>query len=434
MKNLFVSLVFILLTAPGFAQNNDAGTDASSRSEYAATSGTRLASAAAPALSQPKSSPAAVPLSWNELALERITDAVAKYERIAASQPWPLVPGGPSLHENAMDARVPLLRARLTVTGDFPESEAVATSNVYDAEMVAAVQRFQTRHGLVVDGIAGRETLAALNISPARRSVQLALNIKRLEQLAEELPTTGVIVNLPAATLQLEENSHTVWVTRTIVGSSGWPTPLLEGLISEIEVNPYWNVPTSIARREILPKIIKDPGYLDANDMRVLSGAAGTNEVPFEAVDWSRFLALGYRLRQEPGRKNALGVVKFIFPNPYSIFLHDTPGKELFAKSHRTFSHGCMRVEQPLELASRLLDGEPTETEASLRPAIETGKTQRLRLSRPVPIRTVYVTAWVADDGSLQFRPDVYGHDAAAIAKAKLSGCNSDAIPAVEAG
>lgn len=434
MKCLFAVSILISLAATAYAQDYDKGTAASKRGDYATTSEASRASALAPTLSHTKSLPAAVPLSWDALALKRVTEAVANYKRIAPSHPWPVVPDGSSLHENATDARVPLLRARLSATGDFLASKAAATSIVYDTELVDAVQLFQKRHGLVVDGIVGRETLAALNISAAARSVQLTLNLKRLKRLAEEIPTTGVIVNIPAATLQLDENGLTVWVSRSIVGSSDWPTPLVEGSISEIEINPYWNVPTSIARREILPKIIKDPGYLGANDMRVLSGAGSSEEVPFEAVDWLRFLALGYRLRQDPGPKNAMGAVKFIFPNRYSVFLHDTPRKDLFAKSNRTFSHGCMRVEQPLELASRMLDGDPTEIDSTLHTAIDSGKTKRLRLRRPMPVRTVYVTAWAAADGSLQFRPDVYGYDAAETAEAKLTACGIDTDPTAKAG
>lgn len=375
----------------------------------------------------------AVPLSWTASTLERMTEAVANYQKIEALGGWPIVQAGPSLHENATDMRVSRLRARLADSGDLPNLAPAARPTEYDAGLVDAVRRFQIRHGLVVDGIVGRETIAALNVSAAERAAQLALNLERLKRLAEESTEAVVIVNIPAATLQLEEGVRTVLVSRAVVGNPGWPTPLIEGTISQIEINPDWNVPARIARLEILPQIAKDREYLIANNMRVLFGERESGEVPLEAIDWSRFLTLGYRLRQGPGPSNPMGAIKFIFPNRHAVFIHDTPAKRTFAKSNRALSHGCVRVERPLDLASRLLDDDPAWTAASLRTAIELGKTKRVNLRQPTRVRTVYVTAWAAADGSIQFRPDVYGYDVAKMATidSKFAGCSTNNEPHV---
>jgi murein L,D-transpeptidase YcbB/YkuD len=233
-----------------------------------------------------------------------------------------------------------------------------------------------------------------------------------------------VVVNIPAATAQLMLDGRVALTSRVIVGRRHSPTPLLESAIDDITLNPYWNVPTSIARNEILPKVAVQPAYLAANHMRVLSGPNGAAAIPLSSVDWAHFFQRGYRLRQDPGSDNPLGQIKFGFPNPYSVYLHDTPSRLLFLRPDRALSHGCIRVERAFDLAVRLLAGSSGWTAESLRAAIDTGHTQTVNLARPVPIRTVYITAWVADDGTVQFRPDIYGRDAAAAAgrpKAKAS-------------
>lgn len=358
-----------------------------------------------------------VPLSWNSAALDGMVRANAAYQRLLSAGGWPTVPDGPSMRPDMTDPRVPVLRQRLAATGDMSKSDAAATGDTVDPAVVAAVKRFQARHGLVVDGIAGRRTVAVMNVPVAERAAQLMVNDDRLRALARTLPATGIVVNIPAATAQLMIDGHVALTSRVIVGQPGWPTPLLESRIEGIVLNPYWNVPTRIARREILPKIATEPAYLAANHMRVLGGPNGAAEIPPSSVDWTQFFQRGYRLRQDPGPDNPLGQLKFMFPNKYDVYLHDTPSRRSFERSDRALSHGCIRIDRAFDLAVRLLADDPAWTPDALRAVIDSGDTRSLKLVRPMPIRTVYITAWVAAGGSIQFRPDIYRRDAAAAAK-----------------
>jgi murein L,D-transpeptidase YcbB/YkuD len=381
-----------------------------------------------------------VPIAWDSAALDGMVRAIGDYQRLVSAGGWQAVPDGPSMRPDMTDPRVPALRKRLAATGDMPASEAAATGDRVDPAVAAAVGRFQARHGLVVDGIAGRRTVETMNVSAADRANELMINYDRLRVLARTLPATGLVVNIPAATAQLMIDGRVALTSRVIVGQRGWPTPLLDGTIGEIELNPYWNVPTRIARLELLPKIAAQPGFLAANNMRVLGGPNGNGETPPASVDWSRFMQLGYRLRQDPGRDNPLGRIKFVFPNKYDVFLHDTPSRAAFARPDRALSHGCIRVERAFDLAVQLLAGDPAWSATSLQGAIDTGRTQQVKLARPMPIHTVYVSAWVAPDHTVQFRRDVYGQDAAearrraSAAAAVKAACGTDASAPSDAG
>lgn len=380
------------------------------------------------------------PIAWDAAALDRMVRAIAEYQRLASAGGWQALPDGPSMRPEMADARLPALRKRLAATGDMAKDTAAATGDRVVPPVVAAVSRFQARHGLAVDGIAGRKTVETMNVSAADRASQLMVNYDRLRVLARTLPMTGVVVNIPAATVQLMIDGRLALLSRAIVGQRSWPTPLLEGTIGEIELNPYWNVPTRITRRELLPKIAAQPAFLAANNMRVLGGPNGGAETPPSAVDWSRFLQLGYRLRQDPGRDNPLGRIKFVFPNKYDVFLHDTPSRGSFARPDRALSHGCIRVEHAFDIAVQLLAGDRAWSATSLQAAIDTGQTQKVKLARPMPIRTVYVSAWVPPDHGVQFRPDVYRRDAAEVrgqapaGTSVTSACGTFSLPPEPAG
>jgi murein L,D-transpeptidase YcbB/YkuD len=195
--------------------------------------------------------------------------------------------------------------------------------------------------------------------------------------------------------------------------------------ITHVELNPYWNVPPSIARRELVPKIAADPGYLARHDMKVLPGYSGGAAVAPESVDWRRFGASGYRLRQDPGPANPLGQVKFNLPNPYNVYLHDTPTKRLFDQDMRALSHGCVRVENAMALAARLLRAEPGWSEERLAAEAATGRNMQIPLTRSVPVEFVYVTSWVDPQGTVQFRPDLYGRDARDLIAEHRKSCSS---------
>ena len=372
--------------------------------------GLALALAGRPVLA---AAPDAGALVIDSRTLPRIDDALKRYRAIAEGGGWTALADGPALRQGDSDPQVAVLRKRLTLTGDLRGMEP-ADSPLFTADLDRAVRDFQARHGLESDGVVGTDTRAALNISAADRVAGLALNRDRLASLVERVPAQAVVVNIPAFALTYAARGQTLLHSLVIVGKPSSPTPALDGEISRIEVNPYWNVPPGIARRELAPKIAADPGWLARNDMKVLAGPTGDgHEVEPSDVDWRNFAATGYRLRQDPGPDNPLGALKFFFENKFDVFLHDTPAKQAFQRPVRALSHGCVRVENAFTLATLLLGGNRDWNEDRLRTTIATGAYRQIPLARPVKLFIVYVTAWVDPEGTVEFRPDIYGRDAA---------------------
>lgn len=307
------------------------------------------------------------------------------------------------------------LRSNLLLTGDL-QSAAPASIFRFDDTLVVAVKRFQQRHGLKADGIVGAKTLAALNVSPEERLQQMELNLERWLQIpADAYPL--VLINIPDFSLQLLGNAgEVVWQTRVIVGQTAkaYQTAVTESRISYLVLNPGWNVPRSIIRNEIIPMLRKDPGYLARNQMR-LYRQEGSRRIPLpvHAIDWHQADPGRDKLMiiQQAGPENALGKIKFIFPNPNDQYLHDTPYKSLFAHSVRTYSHGCVRVQHPEILAGYLLNA---DWDLPVKPA-QLPRSRQLDkviyLPAPVDIKMGYFTAWVDEMGILQFRPDIYKLD-----------------------
>ncbi|MEJ2206100.1 MAG: L,D-transpeptidase family protein, partial [Gemmatimonadota bacterium] len=279
-----------------------------------------------------------------------------------------------------------------------------------------AVRRFQLRHGLDADGVVGAATVAALNVPAQERLRALELNMERWRWLPEDLGERHVEVNIAAFQLQVVERGHVVQSHRVVVGRQYRQTPMFTGAMTYLVFSPYWHVPPSIAAIDKLPVVREDPGYLRAQHMVVLDRATN-EEVDPARVDWAsitgRELNLRYRLRQDPGPWNALGGVKFMFPNRHNVYLHDTPSRELFNRTARSFSSGCIRVEDPLALAEYVL-GDPVRwsRDAIREAAARTGE-QTVRLDRPIPVHLLYWTAWAAQDGTVHFRDDLYGRDPA---------------------
>ncbi len=294
------------------------------------------------------------PSAWEYGALK---GGLADYRAIAAAGGWPALPEGPTLKPGMDDARVPVLRKRLSATGEF-KGDANDPATVYDEALVDAVKAFQERHGLNGDGAIGPGTFAALNVPVEDRIAQLIINLERRRWIEDDLGKEYVFVNLADARLQVLRKSGTenevVHEARLVVGEPTRRTPVFTEDMSFVVFNPYWEVPPSIANNEYLPKLRKDPGYLAKQDIRILSASGEIN--PW-SVNWSSVKRLPYRLRQDSGEGNALGRIKFMFPNPYNIYIHDTPSKRLFEKEQRFFSHGCMRVQHPALLAEVLAEG-----------------------------------------------------------------------------
>jgi murein L,D-transpeptidase YcbB/YkuD len=338
----------------------------------------------------------------------------------AAQGGWPRIPDGPALASGAAGPRVALLRARLAASGDLPAVSGAAAGAPYDATVEAGVRRFQSRHGLEPTGTVDDATLAALNVPAAERAAQMALNLERWRWLPTDLGRRYLLVNVPELELRVVEDAKTTLTMRVIVGKQQSKTPVFSDQMTYLELNPHWNLPDSIVRDEVAPKLAADPGYLASQNMEVVRGwddeAAAVD--PSE-VDWAAMGRPGspWRVRQRPGAGNALGQVKFMFPNQFNVYLHDTPADRLFDRNERDFSHGCVRVEHPVALAAHLLRADPKWSRPAIEAALATGEGRAIRLPGPLPVHILYWTAWVDEDGSLQFRDDVYGHDAA-LAKA----------------
>jgi murein L,D-transpeptidase YcbB/YkuD len=345
----------------------------------------------------------------------RLRDALAEYRAIAAAGGWPVVPRGEALKPGAEGERVGALRGRLSVTGDLVGASP-ADSAAFDFSVEEAVRGFQRRHGLDPDGVVGAATLSALNVPVEERVRQLIVNLERWRWLPQETGDTHVIVNIADFTLRFTAPGLEPLAMRVIVGRDYRRTPVFSGEIMYLVFNPRWEVPPSIAVKDVLPEARRDPGYFERLGMRVLVGwGADEEEIDPTAVDWSlvdpaNFI---YRFQQQPGPQNALGRIKFMFPNRFNVYLHDTPSKGLFAKPERAFSSGCIRVEQPIELAERLLAPDPRWDHDAIMSAIDAGEERTVRLPRPIPIHVLYWTAWVDDEGAVNFRRDVYGRDAA---------------------
>jgi murein L,D-transpeptidase YcbB/YkuD len=339
--------------------------------------------------------------------------SLRRYRDLAAEGGWPEVPAGPTLREGDAGPRVQALAERLRITGELDGGHDPAL-DAFDVPLAGAVARFQRRHGLEVDGAVGKETLAALNVPAEARARQIVVNLERWRWLPQDLGSRHVRVNIADFHLDALDSGETVLSMRAIVGRSYRRTPVFSDAMTYLVLNPSWEVPPKLAANDVLPQIQKDPEYLARMGFKVLQGwGAGETIVDPASVDWGRLQpsTFRYRLRQMPGPKNALGQVKFMFPNKFNVYLHDTPSRELFAKTERAFSSGCIRIEKPLDLAVLLLSGQPAWDRAGLLEALGQGAERTVRLAAPVPVHLLYWTAWVDADGTTHFRKDLYGRD-----------------------
>ncbi|RME35209.1 MAG: murein L,D-transpeptidase [Gammaproteobacteria bacterium] len=343
--------------------------------------------------------------------------ALARYRAIRDRGGWPLLPAGPALHPGDCSPRVALLRERLARESGDASLEG-GDAACFDAVLEQAVRHFQRLHLLEEDGVVGRKTLAELNVPVHERIDQLRVNLERIRWLHHGLPEDFYAADLAGFRLYHRQG----WSSPIVVGKAYHQTPAFHDLIEIVEINPTWTVPRSITVREILPELLRDPpGYLRRKDMELLTMRG--EPVDPATVDWSALgpLNFPYVLRQRPGPDNALGRIKFLFPNPYSVYLHDTPARELFRHPRRAFSHGCIRVAKAVELGERLLRGNgPQWTAAYIRELIDAGETVRVRLAQPVPILIVYLTAMpdlIGGTDAIQFREDIYRRDPRVLAE-----------------
>lgn len=340
--------------------------------------------------------------------------ALARYRGIVASGGWPLVPPGPTLHVGDRHPRVAALRERLVAEGDLPPDAPAAGPDHFDAVLAGSVKRFQQRYSLATDGSVGPRTVAAANVPAPDRVEQLRLSLERVRWLAGGAPTTYVVVNVAGFRVGFVKDNKLTWSSRVVVGKAARQTPIFSDELTYVEVNPTWTLPPTILREDVLPKLKEDPGYLQRERMTVLDRAGKV--VDPATVNWASYgRTVPFTLRQEPGPENSLGRIKLMFPNQHAVYLHDTPAKELFDRPERNFSSGCIRVEDPLGLATLVLD-DPSWTRGALEEVIATGRTRRINLKKPVPILLVYLTATASPDGTVHFFRDTYGRDPSLLA------------------
>ncbi len=345
-----------------------------------------------------------------------LRQALAQYRAIAARGGWPAIPDGPSLGQGNSGPAVAKLRARLQITGDLPSDVTVHAPDRFDDALRLAVNRFQVRYGLPADGSVGPRTREALNVPVDGRIRQILANLERARWLPEELGDPYVMVNMAAFELEVVEADRVALEMRVVVGRPARSTPMFSDEITYLEFNPYWHVPRTILIEDKLPILRSSPASLTAQGIRVI--APGGAVVDPTTINWSQVSASNfpYSLRQDPGAHNALGRVKFMFPNSHDIYLHDTPSRGLFNRSNRAFSSGCIRVEKPVDLAVLLLRDTVDWNRSRIDAVINAGKNRTVVLAKPVPVHLVYLTAWMGRDGHVHFREDLYNRDARLVA------------------
>jgi murein L,D-transpeptidase YcbB/YkuD len=368
------------------------------------------------ALSAPTLDTALQGLTSTNAAYTHLRQALARYRHIANSGGWQPIPPGPALKPGVYSQRMTLLRERLQITGDLASEPALenADPTYFDAVLEQAVHRFQQRHGLEVDGAVGPITLYALNVPAEERVRQIILNMERLRHQASSFGDRYIVVNIPDYQLRVIDKGQSVLNMRVVVGRPDWPTPTFQSTMTHLVMNPYWVVPEGITRREIIPKMLENPTYLQSQNIELLKGYGQDMQIINPAsINWSTVSARNfpYRFRQRPGSRNALGRIKFKFPNRFHVYMHDTPARALFAKTKRAFSHGCVRLEQPTELAAYLLQDNPAWNLERIEQSIQGGRPRHVNLKQPIDVHLIYLTAWVDADGRVQFRPDIYGLD-----------------------
>lgn len=334
------------------------------------------------------------------------------YREQAEKGGWPKVPPL-TLKPGKQHDAVATIAKRLAASGDYKGRIPTAGQPAeYTTELVEAVRQFQRRHGLTDDGLITATVVREMNIPIEERIERLRLNLERWRWLPNDLGDRYILVNIPEARLEVWDHGNVPITMRTIVGKQDTPTPIFNDVMTHVVFSPYWNVPPNIADGETLPAILKDPEFLNRQNMEILD--ASGKPVDPSSVDLSD--PKNYRFRQRPGVENSLGLVKFMFPNQFDVYLHDTPTDSLFARAGRSFSHGCVRLEQPVVLAQYVLRDHPEWTDERIDAAMHAGEEKHVKLKSPIPVYLGYWTARVSADGIVQFRKDIYGIDERQIA------------------
>ena len=332
--------------------------------------------------------------------------AALKYGRIVSSGGWPRITT--ELRRGMSAPQVIKLRQRLYAEGDLARVSGDAQSFDYNVDQ--AVRRFQARHGLVVNGFVAGDTLDALNVSASKRLRQIKLNMNRIRTAKGRLHKRSIVVNIPAMKVETVEGGRVVSRHNAVVGKIDRQTPLVTSTLSQVNFNPYWHVPVSIVRKDLVPKIISDPNYIKRTGMRIYSSWGG-REIDPKDINFKSPRALQYAYRQDPSRANSLGQMKLNFPSPHAVFMHDTPGKSLFTRNFRAYSSGCIRIQNIRQVVDWVLKGEKDWSQGETSKYLNNGDRKDVRVRSRVSVRMVYVTSWVTPAGTVHFRKDLYKKD-----------------------
>ncbi|MCH9809186.1 MAG: L,D-transpeptidase family protein [Alphaproteobacteria bacterium] len=349
----------------------------------------------------------------SDVTLAATRDAVQRYRRIVSRGGWPVVPGPRSIRPGDYDDRVSVLRKRLRIEGDMPPEKSYYEGMEFDEADQRAVAAFQRRNGLRITKRVDRATFAALNVPADMRLQQLELNYRRIQNmLNERVADRYILVNAPAFQLEAVEKYEVKQRHRVIAGRTERQTPEIRATIKGLNFFPYWRVPISVAKYDLVPRMKKDPGYLERERIRAFKGSYDGEEIPISQIDWDNVDHDKIKFRQDPGDWNALGLVRIDMPNSETVYMHDTPMKKLFGQASRAYSAGCVRVQNVFDLADWLANKElgwdkPGNAEA----IVEAGSPLDLTLTRPVPVIFTYITAWAEQDGTVHFRRDIYNRD-----------------------
>ena len=336
-----------------------------------------------------------------------VENSLREYSALVNEGGWNAVPGSKKLRLGARDESVRALRRRLAISKDL--DGGLVNSTVFDSYVEAAVKNFQARHGMAVDGVVGQLTLSALNVPAEVRFRQLETNLVRLRSLSGYLGNRYVMVNVPAAIIETVSDGRIHSRHTAVVGKIDRQTPILNSKIYQVNFNPFWTVPRSIIRKDLIPIMQKEPEYLTKHSIRIF--APDGSEIPPTNVNWNTEEAVNYRFRQDPGEKNSLGQMRINFKNPHAVYLHDTPNKNLFGKEVRFHSSGCVRVQNVREFVQWLLKDTNGWARPTIDQTIKGGERIDANMKKAVPLYLTYVTAWGSPDGVVHFRDDVYNRD-----------------------
>ncbi len=336
------------------------------------------------------------------------------YREIAKNGGWPKIPDGEVLKPGMKDERVMLIRDYLKIVGDLPADALISNGNIYDSTTIEAVKKFQFRHNLNQDGVIGKGTLRAMNVSVEQRIAEIRVNMERARWVIHHLPEDFLVVNIAGFNIRRLRHDSIIYYSRVIVGKHYHESPIFRGTLRYIILNPTWTLTYSIATKETLPKLKKDPGYLEKKNM-IIMDRSGKILDP-STIDFNKLSAgnFPYTIQQKAGPHNSLGEVKFMFPNKYSVYLHDTPARSLFANEERAFSHGCIRLQKKWELFLSLVD-DPQWNMDRINEVIASEKTTRVNLKNPIEIILLYWTAGADRDDKLYFNKDIYDRDSAVL-------------------